>query len=229
MDMKSKLREVTEQNPFINLGDSVYTILYQSIIRLEIPPDASLSDTILARKLEISRTPIRNALLRLQNDGLLIQSKGQSFRVAPLEKSECRHLMESRLAIEGQAAFWAAERITKEQLKRLKELLDGYVSACCSWEPDGIIENDHAFHQTIVDAAHNPFLTGSYHQISPRVLHYRFFLFRQTKRDLLEPIIGISVRHSQSVFNAIRLGFNDIARDQLERDISGMMDIVGGW
>ena len=218
-----------EQNPFTHLGDAVYAILYQGIIHMDIPADAALSDTALSKELEVSRTPVRSALLRLQADGLLVQSKGQSFSVAPLEKAEFRHLMEVRLAVEGQAAYWAAERITAEQQERLKELLDGYGAACSAWEPDGIIESDHAFHQAIVDAAHNPFLTDIYCQISPRVLHYRYFLFRQTRRELLEPVMGISVRHHRSVFHAISSGFGSIARDQLERDISSMMDIVGSW
>lgn len=229
MDMKAQLRKIMEQNPFTHLGDAVYSILYQGIIHMDIPADAALSDTVLSKELAVSRTPVRSALLRLQDDGLLIQSKGQSFSVAPLEKAECRHLMEVRLAVEGQAAYWAAERITAEQQGRLIELLDGYGAACSAWEPDEIVESDHAFHQEIVDAAHNPILTDIYRQISPRVLHYRYFLFRQTPCELLKPIMGISVRHHQSVWNAICSGFGSVAREQLERDISGMMDIVGSW
>ena len=229
MNRKDRLREIMEQNPFTHLGDAVYAILYQGIIRMDIPADAALSDTALAKELAVSRTPVRSALLRLREDGLLVQSKGRSFSVAPLEKAECRHLMEVRLAVEGQAAYWAAERITAEQRERLKELLDGYGAACSAWEPDRIMESDHAFHQAIVDAARNPFLTDIYCQISPRVLHYRYFLFRQTRRELLEPVMGTSVRHHQSVFNAINSGFGSVAREQLERDISGMVDIVGSW
>ncbi len=229
MNRKERFRAITEQNPFAHLGDAVYEILYQSIIHLEIPTDATLSDTALAKELDISRTPIRGALLRLQEDGLLVQSKGRSFRVTPLEKEECRHLMELRLAVEGQAAFWAAERITAEQERELNQALDRYAAACSAWDPDEIVDSDHAFHQIIVDAAHNPYLSEVYRQFSPRVLHYRYFLFRQKKQDLLSPIMARSVRHHASVLHAIQLGLSGPAREQLERDISGMLDIVGSW
>lgn len=218
-----------EQNPFAHLGDAVYGILYQSIIRLEIPAEAMLSETALSAELSISRTPVRNALMRLQEDGLLVQSKGKAFKAAPLEQSECRQLMEARLGVEGQAAFWAAERISTDQLKKLEELVDAYAEACSNWDVDRIIESDHSFHQTIVDAAQNYFLSDMYSRISPRALHYRYFLFRQAGRETLEPVMDVSIRHHRAVLNAINLGFNETAKRQIERDASGMIDIISIW
>ena len=228
LNIKKELDEMLLQSPFTHLGDAIYSLLYKQIISLEIPVDAILSDTVIAKELDVSRTPVRGALQRLQDEGLLI-CKGRSFHVAPLDKDECRHLMELRLAMEGQAAYWAAERITELQLADLKSQLDRYAASCSAWKPDEIVESDHAFHQEIVDAAGNPLFRTVYAQFSPRVLHYRYFLFRQTPRELLEPIMAQSVRHHQSVYDAIRLGFSDTARKQLERDISGMTDIIGCW
>ena len=150
MNRKEQLREITEQNPFAHLGDAVYEILYQGIIHLEIPTDATLSDTALAKA------------------------------------------------------------------------LDRYAAACSAWDPDEIVDSDHAcFHQIIIDAAHNPYFSEVYRQFSPRVLHYRFFLFRQKKQDLLSPIMARSFRHHASVLHAVQLGLSGPAREQLERDISG--------
>ena len=229
MYIRAQLQEITDQNPFTRLGDAVYTILYQNLIQLRIPSDAMLSDTALAKELSISRTPVRDALLRLQKDGLLIQSKGRSYQVAPLNKEECRSLMEARIAVEGQTAFWAAERITDEQQAYLSALQNTYAAACSDWDTNKLVEADQAFHQSIVDAANNPFLSEIYAQLSPRVLHYRHFLFSRMKRECLEPIMKVSVRHHESVLNAIRLGLGSLAREQLERDIAGMSDIIGNW
>ncbi len=228
-DLKERLKSITDGNPFAHLGDAVYETLYRSIIRLEIPAEASLSETALAKVLDVSRTPVRDALLRLQEEGLLVRGKGASFIAAPLKKEECRHLMEVRLAIEGQAAFWAAERISPEQENRLKTLQAQYEVACAAWDTDAMVENDHAFHQLIVDAAGNPYLSDLYRQISPRVLHYRYFLFRRMDREDVGQTLEGSVRHHRSVMHAVRLGFGGLAREQLERDISGMMDIAGTW
>ena len=229
MNIKEKLDIITSSNPFTHLGDAVYLLLYKCIIRMDIPENEILSDTTLARELNISRTPVHNALIRLQDDGLVVKSSGQGFRIAPLKEDECRYLMEVRLAVEGQAAMRAAERITDEQLQKLDELSDEYRQACEKWDVDSIIESDQGFHQLIIDASDNPILKDIYRQISPRVLHYRYYLFRKSGRDKLEPIMKLSVRYHQSVKNAVRLGFSDTAQKQIERDIYGMTDIIGFW
>ncbi len=228
-DRRERLNRILKENPFAHLGDAVYDILYRSVIHLEIPADALLSETALAKELDVSRTPVRDALLRLQDEGLLVRGKGQSFSVAPLRREECRHLMEVRLAVEGQAAFLAAERISPPQEKKLAALQERYESACAAWDTDAMVESDHAFHQMIVDAACNPYLADVYRQISPRVLHYRYFLFSRMERESVGQTMEGSVRHHRSVCNAIRLGFGSLAREQLERDISGMADIAGTW
>lgn len=227
--LKDTFDKAMRENPFTHLGDAVYSLLYKSIIRMDIPDDELISDTALAKELNISRTPVHNALIRLQDDGLIIKSSGQGFRIASLKEDECRYIMEVRLAIEGQAAMRAAERITDKQLRKLDELSEEYSKACDVWDVDSIIESDHGFHQLIVDSSDNPILKDIYRQISPRVLHYCYYLFRKSGRDTLEPIMKLSVRHHQSVKNAVRLGFSDTAQKQIERDIYGMTDIIGSW
>lgn len=226
---KEELDMIMSENPFTHLGDAVYSLLYKSIIRMDITDDEPLSDTALAKELNISRTPVHNALVRLQDDGLIVKSSGQGFRIAPLKEDECRYLMEVRLAVEGQAAMRAAERITDDQLRKLDELSDEYRNACDMWDIDSIVESDHRFHQLIVDASDNPILKDIYRQISPRVLHYRYYMFRKTGKDTLEPVLKLSVRIHHSVKNAIRLGFSETAQKQIERDVYGMTDIFGSW
>ncbi|MBQ3272745.1 MAG: GntR family transcriptional regulator [Solobacterium sp.] len=228
-DIRKELEQMQEHNPFTHLGDAVYTLLYKGIIRMDIAEDELLSDTVLARKLNISRTPVRNALIRLQEDGLIIRTAGQGYVLVPLTKEECAHLMEVRLAVEGQAALRAADRVTGEQLDLLDSLDEQYSRSCREWNIDAMIDSDHRFHQTIVDASANPVLKEIYRQISPRVLHYRSYLFRRSGREVLEPVMSGSVRHHASVKNALRLGFGEVARTQIEKDIYGMTDIIGSW
>ena len=85
--------------------------------------------TLCWPKSGISRTPLWNALLRLQDDGLVIRTRGHAFCVKALKKVGCQQLMEARMAIEGQAAYLAAERITGKNLSLLQESLDGFEDA----------------------------------------------------------------------------------------------------
>ncbi|MBR2596420.1 MAG: GntR family transcriptional regulator [Solobacterium sp.] len=127
-DIRKELEKIQEHNPFTHLGDAVYTLLYRAIIRMDVSADEVLSDTDLARKLNISRTPIRNALQKLQEDGLIIRSAGQGYLPAPLLREECAQLMEARLAVEGQAALRAADRISEKQLAAREQYDDSLCS-----------------------------------------------------------------------------------------------------
>lgn len=227
--LKQNLDVIISKNPFVRLGDAVYHVLYDEIIGLAVEPGSILSETALAKELDISRTPIRNAMLRLEEDGLLERDHKQSFIVAQLKKTECQQLMEIRISIETQAAYWAVERITEKQLTQLKEFMNQFVCAFEAWNVIDMIKNDHAFHQTIINGANNQFITDFYKQITPRIVHYRNFLFKQAPKDILEPIMCSSVRMHKAIYNAINLGFAVEARERIERDIGGMSDMIGLW
>lgn len=227
--LKKQLEKEFKDNPFLNLKDAVYRLLYQNIINLTLKPGSALSETSLAKELDLSRTPIRNALMQLQKNGLVSRNKGQSFFVMSIEKEECKQLMEARLAIEGQAAYLAVERIVQKDLSKLEECMRGYQNACKNWNIEEIIMNDHAFHQMIIDSSHNPFIADVYHKLEPRVLHYRHFLFEQAAKERVSPIMEVSVRNHLAIYHAIKLGFSSVAKERMERDISGMVDIVKNW
>ena len=227
--IKKEIDAIFEEKPFIHLQDAIYEALYRKIIRLEYEPGCVLAEVRLAKELESSRTPIRNALQMLAGDGLVVRNDGRSFRVASLKKDECRQLMEVRVPVEGQAAYWAAERIEPEQLDALQNNYLGFKRACLDWDIEGLVNYDHAFHQIVVDAAKNEFISEIYSQIKPRILHYRYFLYRMAPMEILEPIMTASTRHHMGMLNAIQLGLSNEARERMQSDVSGMGDIIGVW
>ncbi len=227
--LNSRLNTIMTEHPFYNLNEAIYETLCRSIIDLALAPGESLSETALAKELSVSRSPVRNALLRLQSDGLVTQSKGQSFQVAAIRREDCRELMEARIAIEGQAAFWAAERATPEDLARMEASIKGYLRACQAWDVGKMVDCDHRFHQEMINTAKNTVIAEIYSQISPRILHYRHFLFAQIPRETVAPIMAGSGKQLRAAYDAIRLGFAGMARERIERDIAGMLDIAGHW
>ncbi|MBQ3261595.1 MAG: GntR family transcriptional regulator [Oscillospiraceae bacterium] len=227
--LKQRLDACMETHPFYNLNEAIYETLCRSIIDLALAPGESLSETALAAELSVSRSPVRNALMRLQSDGLVTQSKGQSFQVAAIRREDCRELMEARIAIEGQAAFWAAERASAEHLKAMEASMKDYLRACREWNVGGMVDSDHRFHQEMINAAQNTVIAEIYAQISPRILHYRHFLFTQVPKETVAPIMAGSGKQLRAACDAIRLGFGGMARERIERDIAGMLDIVGHW
>ncbi len=227
--LKDALETLMQQNPFARLGDAVYQVLYEAIIELNIPPGTVLSETRLAKELNISRTPLRNAFIRLAAEGLLENNHGQAFSVAAFKKEESQQLMEARIPVEAQAAYWAAERSCAEQITALEDSTKAFSRAFNAWNVREMVMADNAFHQTIVDASCNLFLSELYRQLAPRIIHYRNFLYNKTPKEQLVPLMGTSVRIHRSIYNAVKLGFANEAKACMERDIAGMTNIIGLW
>lgn len=227
--LRDALDTMMQQNPFARLGDSVYRVLYEAIIGLTLAPGTGLSETALAKELSVSRTPIRNAFLRLAAEGLLENDQGQAFVVASFKKEECQQLMEVRIPIETQAAYWAAERINDTQLAELEKHMNDLADAYDAWNVGEMVVADHAFHQTIIESACNPFITELYRQITPRIVHYRNFLYNKTPKEQLLLVMGASVRIHRSIYSAVKMGFAVEARECMARDIAGMGSIIGLW
>ncbi len=227
--LKESLDTLMQQNPFARLGDSVYQVLYEAIIELNLTPGTVLSETGLAKELNISRTPIRNAFIRLTAEGLLENEHGQTFSVAAFKKEESQLLMEARIPVETQAAYWTAERSSAKQIAALENHMKTFSHAFDAWNVREMVVADNAFHQTIIDAACNRFLSDLYRQLAPRVIHYRNFLYSKTPKEQLVPLMGTSVRIHRSIYNAVKLGFANEAKACMERDIAGMANIIGLW
>jgi DNA-binding GntR family transcriptional regulator len=103
------------------LRDEVYRQILDRVQRGDVPPGTRLRDTILSADLGVSRTPIREALLRLTRDGVLDADMGRGFRVPPLELQEIGDAGQILGSLESLALEVSADP-TPEQLDRLAEL-----------------------------------------------------------------------------------------------------------
>jgi DNA-binding GntR family transcriptional regulator len=105
------------------LADEVYDQIVNAIASLEIGPNDRLVQEKLAKQLEISRTPVREALLRLEQEGVLVVSKRGGFRLHRMDDHEVRELYQSRAAVEGQAARILAEQNDPKTIKSLRQTI----------------------------------------------------------------------------------------------------------
>jgi DNA-binding GntR family transcriptional regulator len=142
------------------LADTVYTRLRDAILSAELRPNTRLVEDELADWLNISRTPIRESLLRLEQEGLVERNRGWIVREHNM--SEIQSRLECRLAIEGYAARLAAERRSDEDIQELQTLAG-------AMENPGLTRlefnrlNDR-FHKIITEAAHNSTLVSLHGQ-----------------------------------------------------------------
>src|SRR5919205_2069470 len=102
-----------------SLTEKAYQAISTAIARLELKPGESLTQDRLARWLSISRTPVREALRRLEQDGIIHTAPGRGLIVAELTIKDAEDLLELLALLDTHAAYLAAQRRTKEHADRL--------------------------------------------------------------------------------------------------------------
>lgn len=134
--------------------DSAYTRLRAEILSLELVPGERLSERGLEAVLGASRTPIRAALMRLENEGLT-QRAGRGWQVTPIDLTEVRAVMEYREALESAAVVLAVERAEDEELDALLEITEAHRDG--DDEETGLRDGNN-FHVALARLSRNRFL-----------------------------------------------------------------------
>jgi DNA-binding GntR family transcriptional regulator len=106
------------------LGESVYEAVLENIVSGALPSGAELSEVGLAAELQVSRTPVHEALQKLSKDGLVVHRRGRRPRVARFDRAEIAELYEMRRILEGAAAERAATRMDPDELRGLRKRAD---------------------------------------------------------------------------------------------------------
>lgn len=147
------------EDSYLPLSEVVYRRIRRSIIRGEFPFASSLSETELARKLAVSKTPVREALRRLGQEGLIVATphKGAVVASLTLEDLEEIYLMRSRL--ESLAARFAAERQIPEDAKALAAVVEELEVRTSAADTEAIRQLNIRLHQLIWQASHTTRLT----------------------------------------------------------------------
>ena len=149
------------------------------IIRLvmhrTLSPGERVVEQALAEQMELSRTPVRNALRELIAEGFLERLDPKGARVPVLSPEDMKRLFQARGEAEGLAAREAAEAITEEELERLRELFAREEAVYRSWSIDGFTEVNCAFHRGVAEGSHSPYLVRFVQQCFWRSQVYVFF------------------------------------------------------
>jgi DNA-binding GntR family transcriptional regulator len=159
-------------NPRASRSDEAHDRLREEILRGEIRPNERLIEVELAERFDISRTPIREVLQRLGTEGLIVRVR-RGWRVREHSADEIGEIYEARAALEGYAAGLAAERGTAEELARIRAIHEDEDSSEPRTAREHLVEINDAFHQAILDAAHNARLTELARQSREYYFNYR--------------------------------------------------------
>ena len=161
-------------NEYLPLRDVVFNTLRQAILRGELKPGERLMEIQLANKLGVSRTPVREAIRKLELEGLVLMIPRKGAEVADISEKSLKDVLEVREALEELAARLACDKITKEGINRLKEAAQDFRSALKSNDITQMAEADVRFHDVICNATENQKLGQLLNNLREQMYRYRF-------------------------------------------------------
>lgn len=154
--------------------DEVYHQLRLQIVRRAIPPGARVSALSLTKKMHASRTPIREALRRLQSEGFVAWSPGRGFVVTAISLEDIDHIYAIRVSLEGLAGKLAAPRIAKDpgRIKMLEMLLRELEALGRQAAVEQYSDKDIEFRGLIFEATGNPWLINMLENLNLQVRRF---------------------------------------------------------
>jgi DNA-binding GntR family transcriptional regulator len=151
------------------LSDRAYSVLRSAIIDGTLAPGERLRDVELVSSLGLSRTPIREALARLEEDGLVESAPNRYTRVAPLDRRDARDAYPIVAALHALAAELGVPRLTRAGIRAMEVENDRFARAIAAAEVDEALAADDAFHAVLINASANPAIASVLERLMPRL------------------------------------------------------------
>lgn len=160
-------------NEYLPLRDVVFNTLRQAILRGELKPGERLMEIQLANKLGVSRTPIREAIRKLELEGLVLMIPRKGAEVADISEKSLRDVLEVRKVLEELSVQLACEKMTDEGIQELKDAAEDFKKTLKSKDVTQIAEADVHFHDIIYMAGNNQKLIQILNNLREQMYRYR--------------------------------------------------------
>jgi DNA-binding GntR family transcriptional regulator len=211
-------------------ADHAYGEVRDRILSGALPSGAVLNQEALAAELDVSTTPLREAMRRLSSEGLVVLGAHRDARVAALSAAEARSLFEIRQQLDPLAVRLAAERRDEVDRARIRE-------AATSLEPldagSGLaaLEAHRAFHAALYRASHNDLLIGLLDGLWDKADRYRRAAL-EAREDSADDRARVRAEH-RAVMAAVLDGDPDAAEEHMRRHVAHSLgrraiDVLGG-
>ncbi len=210
--MRGKLAKV-KLDDYKPLREVIFTTLREAIIMGELKPGERLMEVQLSQKMGVSRTPVREAIRKLELEGFVNMVPRKGAEVAKLSVKDIMDVLEVRASLDGLATSLAASRITDEEIKELKHVLTQFENYVEKDNLQGVIKKDIEFHEVIYNASKNDKLIQILNNLREQVYRFRVIYlkdFSSTKEVVKE--------HSE-IYDAIINKDSIGAREAAERHI----------
>lgn len=160
-------------NTYLPLRDVVFQTLREAILKGEIKPGERLMELQLAAKLGVSRTPVREAIRMLEQEGLAVTIPRKGAEVARMTEKDMEDVLQIRRTLDELAAKLACDKMTEEQLENLQKALQDFEISTKSGDIKKVAEADVKFHDAIYIATDNPKLINLINNLREQMYRYR--------------------------------------------------------
>ena len=193
----------TNMDDFLPLRDVVFNTLRQSILIGELKPGERLMEIHLANRLGVSRTPIREAIHKLEREGLVTITPRRGAEVAQITEKSMNDVLEVRQALDALCVELACDRITEEGTEALRKACDHFEQCVNTGDSKRISQADVALHDIIVQATGNQRLIQLVNNLSEQMYRYRFEYIKDSSQH-------------QTLVNEHRIIYQSIVRKDKE-------------
>ncbi len=205
---------ITSQSDAVPVREKAYEYLKASILSGRINPGERLTEEHLARELGISRTPIREALHKLESEGLIKPLATRGFVASRDSKEEVEELFEIRAVLEGYALRVICSRMSDAVLAQLGEAVEKADEALKAQRLDEVFRWNTRFHDTLHD------LITDKHRLYHQMVTMRQYVLRYRKNTLQYPDGGgRTVDGHRKILMALRLGDADLCERLMREHI----------
>lgn len=216
---------------------TVYDALRTEILSLQLPPGHLLDETTLAERFDLSRSPIREALIRLAGDELVVILSNRSTIVAPIDVGTFPRYIEALDVMQRMNTRLAAQHRTEADLKTIAKRLREFQAAVKRGDHLEMSETNKQFHMAIADAGRNPYLAGFYQRLlaqGRRMLHLHFDFLKDPANghmlvgehdEMLEAIRDQDVERADQLAHAHTRQFRDTFIEFLKKNHVGEVSL----
>ena len=203
-----------------NASDGATELIREAILDGRLEPGQRLKEEDLARQLGISRTPVREALLMLQVEGLIVATPNRGATVRVHTPEDLEDLYALRALLEGHAARRAGVRIGEEEVAVLRESCDRFDALSPDKELRGLVRENMFFHNAILDIAGSARLASMVRRVIELPLVYKSYIWYSPDQK------RISSHYHRQIVNALATGDAERAELVMKEHVFEARDVL---
>ena len=213
-----------KMDEFLPLRDVVFNTLRQAILKGELAPGERLMEIQLAEKLGVSRTPIREAIRKLELEGLVLMIPRKGAEVAKISEKSLRDVLEVRRSLEELAIELACQRMTDEEIDQLEQRQNAFKNAIHKGNAMNIAETDEAFHDVIYLGTGNDKLVQILNNLREQMYRYRV---EYLKREEAHPqLIAEHAEIIEYISKGEKKAATDVMCKHIDNQVTTVIDVI---